>query len=517
MLTCPLTNTERSKTYCSKNMPNASETQYELSPHWTNETTWESFLETDELTVFRNQIGNIVTTLRLTGSVSFVASMCLVTHILRSYEGLKSTYHRLVFGLSIYDIMSSLGYALSSAMVPKEMNPFTPGAIGNWSTCSAQGFMIGVGTCGTGLYNCSICLYYLAVIKYNKKDTYIRKTLEPLFHGLAITIPIVYGSLVLSVNAFTPLIGFCFITNPDVKDMINPHCWFYADGETPEGFTKPCGHGSFEDHPIIYILAIQVLSAGTTLILTPVTISVAMTLMYICVVRVEKNIMKYGVNALRLRVRESQIIVPIVNTNRTEVEEYESNGQVNILAAWLKELCSRSCRRRKRTSNRKNKVRSKKRAILQMAAGYGGAWLIIFVPYIILAFTHVAYETALITAALTPLQGLFNFLIFMSPIVRSVKNPPRKRRAQCAASKKITWFQAFSKAYLSRGERINNMRGMQRTRNSQLLATTKALRSFVRGVMITLRSTIPSSQGTSQSHTPYHNQEQPGTMTTDEV
>jgi hypothetical protein len=65
----------------------------------------------------KNSIANMVS-----GSISFIASMLLVVHILRSHECLSSTYHRLIFGLSTADIISSFGLALSSTMSPKDNN-----------------------------------------------------------------------------------------------------------------------------------------------------------------------------------------------------------------------------------------------------------------------------------------------------------------------------------------------------------------------------------------------------------
>jgi hypothetical protein len=53
-----------------------------------------------------------------------------------------STYHRLIFGLSAGDIISSFGYILSSVTVPKEMGYFAPFASGNTVTCDAVGFLM---------------------------------------------------------------------------------------------------------------------------------------------------------------------------------------------------------------------------------------------------------------------------------------------------------------------------------------------------------------------------------------
>jgi hypothetical protein len=74
--------------------------------------------------------------------------------------------------------MSSFFATLSSAMVPKEMNCLVPNAQGSTATCSAQGIIIVTGYTTAAAYNCCICLYYLAIIKFNKKDGYIKNKLE---------------------------------------------------------------------------------------------------------------------------------------------------------------------------------------------------------------------------------------------------------------------------------------------------------------------------------------------------
>ena len=137
------------------------------------------------------------------GSISFIASMLLVTHILRSHEYLSTTYHRLIFGLSCADIISSFCHALSSTMVPKEMNYLVPFASGNIVTCDAQGFLIWFANGVSMSYNCAVCFYYfLAIITYNKKHDYIEKKLEPWFHGISISIPLVYSIIYLVTKSF---------------------------------------------------------------------------------------------------------------------------------------------------------------------------------------------------------------------------------------------------------------------------------------------------------------------------
>ena len=88
-----------------------------------------------------------------------------------------------------------------------------------------------------------------------------------------------------------------------------------------------------------------------------------------------------------------------------------------------------------------------------MAAGYSLAWALVYIPFMIAFFLLNSHATLLLAACLTPLQGLFNFLVFMSPKVRSAKQAPRR-------GENLTWRQAFIKAYMSRGERRRTDRNL---------------------------------------------------------
>jgi hypothetical protein len=217
----------------------------------TTANTWdfEAFLNSDVLATIRNEIKTYDIIVRTTGSVSTIASTCIAVYILRSHHGLSTTYHRLVFGLCIGDILASFGFALGSTMVPKEMNYLAPSAQGSMTTCTAQGFIFAVGSNFANLYNCSICLYYLSIIRYNKKDEYIRNKLEPWFHGISIIIPLVVGFILIAMKGYNAYGPFCFMGPNDA-----PHCIGYKNGETPEGFSIPCGRGDGGENPILYLV-----------------------------------------------------------------------------------------------------------------------------------------------------------------------------------------------------------------------------------------------------------------------
>lgn len=53
-----------------------------------------------------------------------------------------SPYNQILFGISFFDLFSSLGLALATLPVPEELGVY--GAKGNEATCKVQGFMIQV-------------------------------------------------------------------------------------------------------------------------------------------------------------------------------------------------------------------------------------------------------------------------------------------------------------------------------------------------------------------------------------
>ena len=392
--------------------------------------------------------------------------------------------------------MSSFANVLGSTMVPKEMNYYVLGAQGNMTTCTAQGFLIAVGFITTNLYNCSICLYYLSIIRYNKKDEYIRNKLEPWFHGISIIFPLAGGFVAIAMKAYNVKDSVCFFQTFDA-----PHCIGYENGDTPEGFSIPCGRGDGGENPILYLVT-SIVGFGSVLIVTPTVIIGTMLLMYRSVSKIEKNMRNYGVGALRLKVRpgggnRGDAAV----TNRTSGATNDQGIMSRIKRSSMRIItpCLHSRDDQPRpTSRSKSRATSQKRAILHMATGYALAWAFVFIPFMIHFFLHESHATLIISACLTPLQGLFNFLVFMSPKVRSAKQPRRGENF-------LSWHQAFIKAYMSRGERRTTGRnlssGNTRTGSitSRVLSSLKSLLSRKKCTRVT-RSNVESNACTTTNH-----------------
>jgi hypothetical protein len=80
-----------------------------------------------------------------TGFLSGIGSACIVYIIMRDRKRkLKQTYHRLLLGMSVSDVINSIRACLSSFFIPVD----TPGvwiAYGNQGTCTALGFFAQLG------------------------------------------------------------------------------------------------------------------------------------------------------------------------------------------------------------------------------------------------------------------------------------------------------------------------------------------------------------------------------------
>jgi hypothetical protein len=439
------------------------------------------FLQSDVFAAQRSFIMKRSIANMISGSISFIASMLLVVHILRSYEYLSSTYHRLVFGLSAADIISSFCFALSSTMTPKEMSYLIPFASGNIATCDAQGFLNAyAGPVSVG-YNCSVCLYYLAIITYSKKYDCIKKKMEPWLHGISVLFPLIISVILLATNAFNgPNGGACFFLEPHYP----PHCVGHKTGYIPKGYRIPCGRGGENDgHAQLRTITGHV-GFCWVLIIAPIIILVTMARMFRSVAEIEKRMQQYGVNALRFRTTLGA--APTTNDNSANQQE-ETRGFTSKLKEIGKKLClisnasqtnhrnaipvcCFSCFDPERPSSAtiSNNMTFQKRAVLHMAVGYSCAWLLVWTSFFVCIVVKFVAKSApgtavlLFTASTVPLQGFFNFLVFMAPKVRTTRTMAMLGARTGSSDNNnqnqqhLTWCQAFYKAYMDRGRRVDD-------------------------------------------------------------
>ena len=318
--------------------------------------------------------------------VSIIASSLLIWMIRRSYIGFTNTFHRVLFGLCVADILYSLGSAHFNFTAPVDMNYVVWNARGNQTSCSIQGFITGIGISSGLLYTCSLNIYYVVVVKQKKADAYIRKYIEPYLLIVPIFVSLVYGITLLVMQNFNvdDFDGMCIIPT------YNPyHCSGMEDGEVKMGFNIPCGRG--KDGAVTFggVMAILLIS------LTPIVTGVSLSIVY-----------------LTVRIHE------------------------------------------KRDPNRRCKSRTVLNQAIAFSISYLLTWGFIFIN------TAMSYSgsqmptvTWYIASIMNPLQGVFNFIIYMHPMVLSkIQEQPG-----------TTWWQAITYAIWSRG--VDNRRGVVRQQN----------------------------------------------------
>ena len=401
---------------------------------------FQAFLQSDELAEWRDftKITDII--FSVTGSVSFIGSSAIIWHILRSHQGLSSTYHRLVFGMCVGDLISSFAIAINSIAAPKELQYLMPFARGNMGTCSTQGFFLSASIAMTYFYNCSICFYYLSIITFNKKDEYIKRNLELWFHGVPVIFAIVTGITGLIMKQFnTNGEGQCYWYPTSYHP---PHCRGVENGIITKGFTIPCGRGDTESGNL-FRLIMNLLP----LTIVPAIIVGTMVTMYITVRKIERKMLTYGVNALRLRASQQQVRVVdgIASVNAPGGRDYHTSLSICLYTLKSKlaaGICS-TCLVWNHPSPRSNSARSQKRAVLYMAMSYSLTWALTWIPFFILFFAVRNKATNVLQAILQPLQGFYNLIVYMSPKVRNARN---KKRGI------LPWRQAIAKAWMSKGE-----------------------------------------------------------------
>lgn len=118
---------------------------------------------------------------KFTSFLSLLGSSWVILEVTTQKEKAQSVYHRLLCAMSIYDVLESVWNFCSTWPIPRG-TPNIWGASGTTQTCTAQGFFLQLGL-AIPMYNASLSIYYLLVIKYNMLDDTLRRRVEPSMHA----------------------------------------------------------------------------------------------------------------------------------------------------------------------------------------------------------------------------------------------------------------------------------------------------------------------------------------------
>ena len=129
----------------------------------------------------------------ITGALSILGSLSIIGHIFSNHYRNSSriqVHQRILIALSMSDMMSSIGFFLSTWPIPRNEDVEDPvfGSFGNENSCRIQGFLVQLSIMAP-LYNVGLATHYLLVVKYKVTEEIMRRNIEPWMHS----IPIVWG------------------------------------------------------------------------------------------------------------------------------------------------------------------------------------------------------------------------------------------------------------------------------------------------------------------------------------
>lgn len=110
-------------------------------------------------------------------------------------------YHRIMLGLSLTDILATLGILFQPLLKPRYTNHLF--AVGNTSTCEAVGFIFQFYFASV-VYTAELALYFLLFVKGGRTPRRISNLLEPYIHVAPPVIALLFGSIALSLRLFNP-------------------------------------------------------------------------------------------------------------------------------------------------------------------------------------------------------------------------------------------------------------------------------------------------------------------------
>mmetsp|Transcript_4298 Transcript_4298/g.4924 ORF Transcript_4298/g.4924 Transcript_4298/m.4924 type:complete len:431 (-) Transcript_4298:89-1381(-) len=131
-------------------------------------------------------------------------------------EGLSSPFRRIIFGLSISDILQSLSLVFGPMSVPRKVIKLFPDTgyfvYETSSSCRANGFVLQVSMLAVIIYVFHLSLYYLCKLKYRMTDDTFKYKIERKMHALIaiISLPVGISGLVLDLYHLNiPYFSFC--------------------------------------------------------------------------------------------------------------------------------------------------------------------------------------------------------------------------------------------------------------------------------------------------------------------
>jgi len=348
----------------------------------------------------------------VTASISIIASSAVVVMIARSAKKLSTTQNRLLTGLSVSDIISSFAMSFTSLPMPKD-TPYVWMALGNTRTCEAQSFVFLLGAIVTPSYNAGICIIFLLKVRYGMSDSKIRTKVEPFLHGIPILTSLSFCVYCLKKEFFNPVGFTCYVSDYPRHCTLDPNVPCERGEGVHDNWIVKCG---------IYLISIII----------PSVIFGTMTTLYITVRLQVRRMERYGIGSLTATHRSSRRISFSSLSQLRRDSSTAEQSRTDSSTAGRSRRGSASARQSRHVN-----------MTMYRALAYSGAWLITYVMPLInywqkTSKIHQGYLIPLLNTVFYPLQGFFNFIVFIYPkviLARQMNSEGSLCHAFCCAFK----------------------------------------------------------------------------------
>lgn len=212
---------------------------------------------------------------KIAAALSILGSSCIIAEVLVDHGQKKGrAVPRLLLSMSISDLFFSFAWFLTTWPSPVGTN-YVWGAKGTTATCTAQGFFIQLGWIATPLFNISLSLFYLLMIRYNWSERKLNR-LEPWVHGTIWALALGTAIMGIPLTLYNNSWEICWI------DSYPQEC-----RDSFRHGTTDCTRG---DNAWIYGLAFTIFPVWMCIILS----IVFMALIFMSVRKTEKRSMQYS-------------------------------------------------------------------------------------------------------------------------------------------------------------------------------------------------------------------------------
>jgi len=147
----------------------------------------------------------------VTGALSMFGSGWIMAEVLLDQKKRKMPYHRIMFGLSFFDFISSFGFFLSNWTSHGSL--FDLIVKGSVFPCNAAGFACYLGSLTIPLYNASLSIYYHLVICRSWSEKRIEQNFEWYVRILIPSFGISIAIIPLIMQLYHQFYFYCFPVN----------------------------------------------------------------------------------------------------------------------------------------------------------------------------------------------------------------------------------------------------------------------------------------------------------------